>query len=96
MELEMRVAMELVLQFCPWLSDHCDHVAAYNCTVSNNRLVWLDVCFIARIPLSDYVRVLLFILHLLQAIFCKTVKTRSSFSAQIIIDDYFNLDLNRT
>ena len=75
----MRFTMELMLQFCSRVSHRWDHVASYNCTVSNNRLIWLDMCFIARVPLSDYVRVLLFILHLLQAIFCKIVKTRSLF-----------------
>ena len=75
----MRLTVVLAFQFRPRLAHSCNFLAPSHCTVSNNWLLWLDCRLaLACISVPYFVCVLLFIFHLLQAIFCTRI------SAQIL------------
>lgn len=79
MEFKMRLTVDFAFQFCPRFAHSCNFLASSHCTVSNYWLVWLDCRLaLACISVPYFVCVLLFIFHLLQAIFCTRISAQNS------------------
>ena len=79
LEFKMRLTMVVHVQSGAWGVNRRHSLATLHGIVSNHWLVWLELFRLARFPVSNFVRLLLFILHLLQAIyFCTTVKLLST------------------
>ena len=75
LEFQVRVALVVRIQSGAWGVASRHFLVALHGAPPNHRLVWLELFRLARFPFSDFVLLLLFILHLLQAIFCTTVKS---------------------